>query len=137
MVFLENDSLELECQIFGSPEPEVEWDKDGVPLQTSDEVSIENRSGKALLSIKRAKPSDAGLYTCTALNSAGKSQSSCKVIIETENEESTQPAQSQGASEEVLPKMKIVQGLKNQTVKEGSSATLEAIFSSERPPQVR
>ena len=60
----ENSKVELDCTAEGFPVPDVEWYKDGKPVDTQ----IKSQ-GESTLLIPNAKESDSGRYTCYATNS--------------------------------------------------------------------
>ncbi|XP_069772736.1 hemicentin-1-like [Narcine bancroftii] len=62
--------LELMCMAVGIPVPEIQWLKDGAPLNGFGMV-LDN--GK-VLKIESVQGEDAGLYTCLATNPAGEDQ---------------------------------------------------------------
>ncbi|XP_069861249.1 hemicentin-2 [Dipodomys merriami] len=66
-----NQSVALECQSRTEPPPELSWRKDGRPLEPRPGLRLSQ--DKTLLEVGRAEPGDAGLYTCEALNQAGRS----------------------------------------------------------------
>lgn len=156
MVFTQNDVLKLECQIVATPEAETIWKRDGNELMNDDDIQIEYKNGKAFLLIKRAKISDAGLYTCTASNQAGKASSSCKVIIDAESDETFDAKEEedekqkekekddekvalqseQESKQAKSAKLSIIKQLQNQTIIEGNSINLEVNLISEEKPKV-
>ncbi|KAL8568639.1 hypothetical protein ACOMHN_035091 [Nucella lapillus] len=67
------DSATLHCRPpRGQPEPKVLWRKDGSPLAEDGRFSV---TGEGDLIIASAEPSDAGDYTCLALNKGGERES--------------------------------------------------------------
>lgn len=72
--------VKLEVQFSG--EPEIEWTKDGKPIQASNHFQIRSRAGVQTLVIKGATPDDKGLYKCTASNKAGMSWKTFTVDFE-------------------------------------------------------
>ncbi|EMP34679.1 Hemicentin-2 [Chelonia mydas] len=60
----------LPCAARGVPEPRLTWSKDGVPLPGTEGKFTLLPSGE--LMVKDSQSGDAGTYTCTAENSAGK-----------------------------------------------------------------
>ena len=65
----EDGDVKLEVNFSGKPE--IEWSKDGKPIQESNHFQMQSREGVQTLVIKGATPDDKGLYKCTASNKAG------------------------------------------------------------------
>ncbi|KAL7831185.1 hypothetical protein SRHO_G00306880 [Serrasalmus rhombeus] len=59
----------FQCQIHGLPEPVISWEKDGRPVDTSDERYTLLPTG--VLQITGVRPEDSGVFCCVAHNSAG------------------------------------------------------------------
>ncbi|KAJ1172187.1 hypothetical protein NDU88_004037, partial [Pleurodeles waltl] len=62
-------SINVECVAAGSPPPQINWLKNGLPLPISSQTRL--LSAGQVLRIVRAQVSDAGTYTCLASNRAG------------------------------------------------------------------
>ncbi|XP_078498867.1 hemicentin-1 [Lissotriton helveticus] len=62
-------SINVECVAAGSPPPQINWLKNGLPLPISSQIRL--LSAGQVLRIVRAQVSDAGTYTCVASNRAG------------------------------------------------------------------
>uniref|UniRef100_A0A673IBQ3 Hemicentin-1 n=1 Tax=Sinocyclocheilus rhinocerous TaxID=307959 RepID=A0A673IBQ3_9TELE len=62
----------LECRVTGVPHPDVLWYKGDVLLKPSAVLSMDPQHGT--LSIQQSQDTDAGEYTCVAINSAGSAQ---------------------------------------------------------------
>ena len=63
----------MEVKVTGNPAPEIEWTRDGQPIEPSDRFEVSSKGNSVYsLVIKRAQPADDGKYTCTATNPAGK-----------------------------------------------------------------
>uniref|UniRef100_A0A8C9DLV3 Hemicentin-1 n=1 Tax=Prolemur simus TaxID=1328070 RepID=A0A8C9DLV3_PROSS len=67
-----NSPVQLECRAAGSPSPVITWYKDNRPLSGSASMTFLNRG--QILGIESAQISDAGLYKCVAINSAGATE---------------------------------------------------------------
>ena len=63
--------VQLKARVEGKPHPEVEWDKDDVPLQESERIIITSKDDMHMLLIKRPTIDDKGTYKLTATNEAG------------------------------------------------------------------
>ncbi|XP_023559876.1 hemicentin-1 [Octodon degus] len=67
-----NNPIQLECRAAGNPSPVISWYKDGRPLSSSTSITFLNRGQS--IDIESAQISDAGLYKCVAINSAGATE---------------------------------------------------------------
>lgn len=61
----------LPCKVSGNPQPVVSWYKDGIPVTTSDKITIEQNGLLTITDLN--KNDDSGLYTCVASSKSGKS----------------------------------------------------------------
>ncbi|XP_042200535.1 hemicentin-1-like [Callorhinchus milii] len=68
--WVEGKPQTVSCDVTGSPAPRLTWTKDGKPL-----------SREKTLHIQSVHMDDAGLYTCTATNKYGSTNSSLNVTI--------------------------------------------------------
>uniref|UniRef100_A0A4W3H0U2 Ig-like domain-containing protein n=1 Tax=Callorhinchus milii TaxID=7868 RepID=A0A4W3H0U2_CALMI len=68
--WVEGKPQTVSCDVTGSPAPRLTWTKDGKPL-----------SREKTLHIQSVHMDDAGLYTCTATNEYGSTNSSLNVTI--------------------------------------------------------
>ncbi|KAM3620522.1 uncharacterized protein V6R79_024924 [Siganus canaliculatus] len=64
-----DSSVSFECAASGSPPPQLNWLKNGLPLPVSSHSRL--LSAGQVLRINRAQVSDGGTYTCMASNRAG------------------------------------------------------------------
>ncbi|XP_073903349.1 hemicentin-1 isoform X3 [Castor canadensis] len=67
-----NSPIQLECKAAGSPLPVITWYKDSHPLLGSSSITFLNRG--QIIDIESAQVSDAGIYKCVAINSAGATE---------------------------------------------------------------
>ncbi|KAF7707139.1 vascular endothelial growth factor receptor 3 isoform X2 [Silurus meridionalis] len=72
-------SLHIECDVEGTPSPQLSWFKDNQPLHQISGIILQDSNQS--LSIQRVREEDAGLYTCTACNQRGCIQSSATVSV--------------------------------------------------------
>ncbi|XP_075532246.1 obscurin isoform X3 [Dermacentor variabilis] len=79
---LEGTSVRFELVVRGCPEPEVTFYKDGKKLQEDDRVKVLFESKEVLeLVIDHISFEDMGKYTCVAVNSEGKDESSGRITV--------------------------------------------------------
>ncbi|KAM4861104.1 hemicentin-1 [Thomomys bottae] len=67
-----HNPIQLECKAAGNPLPVITWYKDSRPLSGSTSITFLNRG--QVINIESAQISDAGIYKCVAINSAGASE---------------------------------------------------------------
>ncbi|XP_004768021.1 hemicentin-1 isoform X1 [Mustela putorius furo] len=67
-----NNPIQLECKAAGNPLPAITWYKNNRPLSGSSGVTFLNRG--QIIDIESAQISDAGIYKCVAINSAGATE---------------------------------------------------------------
>lgn len=73
--------VSLECVADGQPQPEVAWHKDRRPVVDGGHVHVFANGSLAIPSTQR---SDAGLYTCTAKNLAGRASHDIRLLVQGE-----------------------------------------------------
>uniref|UniRef100_A0A4X1TD56 Hemicentin-2 n=1 Tax=Sus scrofa TaxID=9823 RepID=A0A4X1TD56_PIG len=73
------NSVSLPCEVHAHPSPEVTWYKDGRALPLGEKVFL--LPGTHTLQLARAQPSDSGMYTCEALNAAGRDQKQVQLSV--------------------------------------------------------
>lgn len=78
-------TLRLACRILGSPMPQFTWMKDWRPLANSHRTRIrEDEDGNTSIHIEKVMLIDAGVYSVSAENAAGKVQVNVKIDVEGE-----------------------------------------------------
>ncbi|XP_023814399.1 hemicentin-1 [Oryzias latipes] len=71
--------VSLECVADGQPQPEVTWHKDRRPVADSTHTHVFSNGTLAITSTQR---SDAGFYTCTARNVAGRASHDMRLQVQ-------------------------------------------------------
>lgn len=74
--------VSLECAADGQPQPEVTWHKERRPIIDSAHIHLYANGTLAITSTQR---SDAGTYTCTAKNLAGRISHDIRLLIQSES----------------------------------------------------
>ncbi|XP_044123231.1 hemicentin-1 isoform X1 [Neovison vison] len=69
LMALVDTSINIECRATGTPPPQINWLKNGLPLPLSSHIRL--LSGGQVIRIVRAQVSDVAMYTCVASNRAG------------------------------------------------------------------
>lgn len=64
-------SLRLKTAVSAHPPPEVQWDRNGIVLETGNKFSIYNDGDFYYLEVHHVSIYDKGFYNCTATNSEG------------------------------------------------------------------
>ena len=80
---LTKKSLKIKCKV-DNPAARIKWYKDGVEIKPSDaNFLMENDDGELTLTIREAKLSDAGKYTCKIeeFGAEGEGETSCDVTV--------------------------------------------------------
>lgn len=74
--------MRLFVKVTGTPDPEVEWQKDGKPLRDGRRTKIEkDKNGLHSVRISHSQSRDQGEYVCNVKNRAGKVTCSAKLIV--------------------------------------------------------
>ena len=84
----EGTAVKLTCTVKGTPQPTIEWFKDGEPLKTSKRVKDDFDGEVASLSFTETDLDDEGDYKCVAQNELGSSSCSAELLV---NEPATKP----------------------------------------------
>ncbi|XP_033105622.1 leucine-rich repeats and immunoglobulin-like domains protein 2 [Anneissia japonica] len=91
----EGDTAVLQCKPAGSPTPDIEWEKDGKEVVTSDRFHLV--SGNQLLLVTDVKPEDAGDYYCLLSNMLGEVTGSVTLTVTADSCTSPSTGQSQNS----------------------------------------
>ncbi|XP_039298871.1 neogenin isoform X1 [Nilaparvata lugens] len=75
----EKDDIELDCQVYGIPEPKVQWLKNGEVLNVNTDYMQLVKGNN--LKIMGLMAQDAGIFQCTASNPAGNIQASAHLTV--------------------------------------------------------
>lgn len=72
----------FKCKVFGEPDPQVVWLKDGKRLKTTKHMKLTFTDDNwCHLTIHACEPGDAGLYICSASNSVGAQSTQCNLTV--------------------------------------------------------
>ncbi|XP_034942777.1 obscurin isoform X3 [Chelonus insularis] len=99
----EGETLKLEVQISGTPDPTIRWFKDGQEVSADARIKItrdSNRKESYDLTVTLLKGSDGGAYEVRAENEMGQVTCKNKVIVLTKTEETTEQEEEEEEKEE-------------------------------------
>ncbi|KAG5263725.1 hypothetical protein AALO_G00267910 [Alosa alosa] len=74
-----SESLQMECDVEGTPAPQLSWFKNNQPLHHTSGILLQDSN--RTLSIQRVREEDAGVYTCKACNQRGCVHASATVTV--------------------------------------------------------
>jgi len=77
----QHSALVLKAVAVGNPEPQIQWLKDDVVLDSYEVLTNDDGNIETKLEIHDALPEHSGKYTCIAKNDAGKSQQTSQVSV--------------------------------------------------------
>ncbi|NXO20801.1 TITIN protein, partial [Cisticola juncidis] len=125
----EGESVTLECQISGHPQPTVTWYREDYKIESSMDFQITFKAGLARLVIREAFAEDSGRFTCTATNKAGSVSTSCHLHVKVTEEIETRETISEKA---VTEEKRYVET--KDIVMEDVSAAAEEVSGEPIPP---
>lgn len=79
---VEGGNARFEAVVSGLPEPEIEWVKDGKLVRESYRFKLEYDGNRSVLTVKDAKQTDDGEFTCTATNKVGKVSCTIELVVD-------------------------------------------------------
>ncbi|XP_017786594.1 PREDICTED: neogenin isoform X2 [Nicrophorus vespilloides] len=75
---LVNKDVELECAVYGKPEPKVHWLKNGEHINMNEYYQLVNGNNLKIVGLMK---SDTGLFQCVAVNAAGNVQAAASLTV--------------------------------------------------------
>ncbi|XP_070206034.1 titin homolog isoform X4 [Littorina saxatilis] len=85
----DGDTLVMECDVIGSPEPSILWLRDGLDLPDSLSYSTQYDGRVARLQVDNIGVDDEGVFGCVAENSVGKVSMDARVSVQKTNKAPT------------------------------------------------
>ena len=79
---VEGGQARFEAVVSGLPEPEIEWFKDGKLVRESYRFKLEFDGNRSVLTVKDAKQTDDGEFTCSATNKIGKVSCTIELVVD-------------------------------------------------------
>ncbi|XP_058980466.1 uncharacterized protein LOC101894461 isoform X1 [Musca domestica] len=121
----ENDKFTFECEVTGSPEPTIEWYKDGILIQNNPDYKTTYDKGMCRLVIEETFAADSARFTCRASNLVGNATTSANLSVR------------ENAAEVQMIPPRIVRYLASASAKEGSSFEFSCIVTGNPLPTVQ
>merc|ERR1719422_1026104 len=133
VVMAENQSARLAARLIpvGDPSLKVEWMKDGKVLETGSRIKTSVDFGLVSLDIASLRSTDAGIYTCKAVNMNGEATSTTSIKVQDE-----QTASKDGTQVTGPPKF-VTQVASKIDIAEGQSAHFEARLTPIEDPNLK
>ncbi len=78
----ERQQARLELEVSGTPEPQVHWFKDGMPIKNTPDTRLSSNFGLHTLVIPEVFKEDSGVYRALVTSPLGTLESFCHLIIE-------------------------------------------------------
>lgn len=80
----QDETANLSVAVSGKPEPEIQWFKDGVPVNIDNThlISKKDETGHHTLVIKEARLEDVVTYSCKATNKAGSVETKANFAVQ-------------------------------------------------------
>ncbi|KAL3284833.1 hypothetical protein HHI36_018972, partial [Cryptolaemus montrouzieri] len=78
----DGDSVVFECEIEGTPIPDVRWERGGKLVHLGGDFNADLDGTIARLSIKQVYPEDEAEYTCVAFNELGRATTSACLVVD-------------------------------------------------------
>jgi len=116
----DGETLVLQCTVVGDPEPQITWTKNGKTISSSEIMNLKYKNGVAKLTINEVYPEDEGVYTCTATNSVGTTETKSKLTVKLMENGHVKHSNATGSDKPP----KIVSHLESRFVKDGEAITL-------------
>lgn len=77
----ERDPVIIDCEVIGSPRPEVTWYCDGSKVKADSRHRMSYDGRVAMLVVRRVTVGDSGKMECIAQNSSGKVSADCHLVV--------------------------------------------------------
>ncbi|XP_076824172.1 myopalladin-like isoform X1 [Clavelina lepadiformis] len=125
----QGECVVLECRVKGQPPPSITWKREGDVIEDCPDFRMLHRGEVATLVIGEAFPEDTGIFTCEAINQAGSSYTSCKLVVKGRGYHSISTKSAAAASSsyhhprptQVLPAQRDTQCIESSSCAESSS----------------
>ncbi|XP_062127950.1 titin isoform X1 [Drosophila sulfurigaster albostrigata] len=121
----EGDRFVFECEVTGTPEPSVEWFKDGISIQSNADYKTSFDKGICRLVIEETFAADTARFSCRASNLVGTCDTNATLTVR------------ENAAELQLVPPRIVRFLESGKATEGTSFQFSCVVSGVPLPTVQ
>uniref|UniRef100_A0A1I8PBC8 Ig-like domain-containing protein n=1 Tax=Stomoxys calcitrans TaxID=35570 RepID=A0A1I8PBC8_STOCA len=121
----EGDKFTFECEVTGSPEPSIEWYKDGILIQNNPDYKTSFDKGLCRLVIEETFAADSARFSCRASNLVGNATTNAVLSVR------------ENAAEVQMIAPRIVRYLASGSAKEGSSFEFSCVVTGNPLPTVQ
>jgi len=121
----EGDRFVFECEVTGTPEPAVEWFKDGISIQTNSDYKTTFDKGICRLVIEETFAADSARFSCRASNLVGTCDTNATLSVR------------ENAAEVQLVPPRILRFLQSGKATEGSSFQFACVVAGVPLPTVQ
>lgn len=112
--------LVLQSDITGLPVPNVQWLRNGKPIEIGNDVTITTEFGVSVLKIRQMNRKRVGKYEIIAKNTVGEARTSCSVVV------TEKPTKSR-----VIKAPRFIKSLQPCLVAESETVILETVVESQ------
>ncbi|XP_053107711.1 myosin light chain kinase, smooth muscle isoform X2 [Hemicordylus capensis] len=142
VIVREGQTGKFSCKITGRPQPQVIWSKGDIQVPQNDRFNIFEKASIQFLEIQNAQLADAGIYTCTVMNSAGKASVSAELMVQGsgKREGSARPlctSTKSSITTKAIETSEFRKASSNGIVKALKSTTTELLLESKERPAVK
>ncbi|GFS02464.1 titin, partial [Elysia marginata] len=131
----QGEPVTFDCQITGSPTPEVHWTKEGYPLPESPRWKFIKDDDVYTMVLYEAQPLDAGVYACVAINNVGKATCTARLTVDRPEKPLPSPTSEPMLESEVEPPY-VVEEPRMLDVEEGEPVRFCCTIKGRPHPQV-
>ncbi|XP_075160111.1 zormin isoform X6 [Haematobia irritans] len=121
----EGDKFTFECEVTGSPEPSIEWYKDGILIQNNPDYKTSFDKGLCRLVIEETFAADSARFSCRASNLVGNATTNATLSVR------------ENIAEAQMIAPRIVRYLASGSAKEGSSFEFSCTVTGNPLPTVQ
>ncbi|XP_054066243.1 myosin light chain kinase, smooth muscle isoform X4 [Rissa tridactyla] len=131
----EGQEIKFKSKVSGKPKPDVEWFKEGEPIQAGEDVRIYEEDGIHCLWLKKACVGDSGSYSCAAFNPKGQTSTSWLLTVrKKKSSKKAESAQAAKLNKTFAPIF--LKGLTDLKVMDGSQVIMTVEVSANPPPEI-